>query len=1165
MSPSAGERGHASIIDIRRDEIHSSILDDMQQKLRPAAGEEKKMPTLLLYDEKGLNLFEDITYLEEYYLTNAEIDVLSRYADRIADRIADGSQLIELGSGNLRKVIILLNAIERSGKRVDYYALDLSLLELQRTLSAIPKGTFTHVRCYGLHGTYDDGLEWLKLTANASRPRCVMWLGSSIGNFNRDEAARFLKGFASALHPRDSVLIGIDGCQDAQKIYHAYNDREGKTHEFVLNGLTHANRLLGKEAFNLEDWEVLGEYDQSAGRHQAFCVPKKDVQVDDIHFASGERVRIEESYKYSVLETERLWEDAGLTPGATFVDQAGHYYIHMLSVPQFVFSLEPVRYAPKPSPSLHEFEQLWAAWDMVTISMIPYEELLSKPIKLRNCCLFYLGHIPTFLDIHLTRATNGVPTEPSSNRRMFERGIDPDVDNPELCHEHSEIPDEWPPVKEILSYQDRVRERTRCLYNATPDELDRKLGRALWLAFEHEVMHLETLLYMLLQSDKTIPPRGVRPDFEALADQARINAVPNAWFNVPANEITIGFHDPENDLPPDRYFGWDNERPLRSACVGAFEAKARGITNADYALYLEETGKASLPASWILPNTLGSASPVKAASIQDDNGVKPYMNGHSKPLTDAFLNGKAVRTVYGPVPLIHALDWPAMASYDELAGCAKWMGGRIPTMEEARSLYYYVEQCKAKDAGEVLASTIPAVNGHLSNEGVEESPPSHPSRMNGSSIRYCPDPRKLFANLEGCNVGFKHYHPMPITQHGNKLCGQSEMGGAWEWTSSILDKHDGFIPMDAYPAYTGPKRRSWYHLNSSHTPFTRVSTEITLTPTTEHKCATCKTVLSSPRAKKSCFGIHEFVCPGYHGTLHRPNSEHKCDACRMASEQHIERIREIATLDHNAQERMESSKPPASHNRRRSSIAWGALATDESSLRPPDSPDTSSTADRGAGAAFSGNRKDKKAEQSARRAKAHAGKVVTADDLARWEAALHPPSPERSEADAATIAAALSYTPHLFAGSAMRQDAHAKKVLRRHTLTTAAATPETKAAIVDALLAKLDIVDGAPRYAGKEGKLLGGKLRALVEAHLTVSANEERHRMQRMEGYWRYVNRRAYNRMVRRGELWDWGTGGKLVEIEESEGSEGSEWDVEEEEEEGKGEGKEGEGRRLRG
>ena len=163
----------------------------------------------------------------------------------------------------------------------------------------------------------------------------------------------------------------------------------------------------------------------------------------------------------------------------------------MVTVPEFSFSLNPVEYAAKPVPTLQEFEQLWAAWDTVTKAMIPNKELLSKPIKLRNCCLFYLGHIPTFLDIHLTRVTNGEPTEPSSYPRFFQRGIDPDVDNPEHCHAHSETPDSWPPVHEIRTFQEAVRDRARKLYETNSARKNRGVGRALWLGFEHEGMRSE--------------------------------------------------------------------------------------------------------------------------------------------------------------------------------------------------------------------------------------------------------------------------------------------------------------------------------------------------------------------------------------------------------------------------------------------------------------------------------------------------------------------------------------------------------------------------------------------------------------------------------------------------------------------------------------------------
>jgi hypothetical protein len=190
--------------------------------------------------------------------------------------------------------------------------------------------------------------------------------------------------------------------------------------------------------------------------------------------------------------------------------------------------------------------------------MLPDQELNDKPIKLRNACIFYLGHIPTFLDIQLTKTTGEAPTDPASYYGIFERGIDPDVDNPEHCHDHSEIPDEWPPFEDILAYEKRVRGRLLALYkNGDQESIPRHIGRAVWIGFEHEVMHLETLLYMMLQSDKTLPPPKLpRPDFEGLAREAMLNRVPNQWFDVPAQTIRIGMNDPEDGSDTDVDFGW---------------------------------------------------------------------------------------------------------------------------------------------------------------------------------------------------------------------------------------------------------------------------------------------------------------------------------------------------------------------------------------------------------------------------------------------------------------------------------------------------------------------------------------------------------------------------------------------------------------------------------
>jgi L-histidine Nalpha-methyltransferase / hercynylcysteine S-oxide synthase len=284
------------------------------------------------------------------------------------------------------------------------------------------------------------------------------------------------------------------------------------------------------------------------------------------------------------------------------------------------------------------------------------------------------------------------------------------VDNPELCHAHSEVPDNWPALDEMLEYQVRVRDRVVQQTNIA--ESDRKVGRALWLAFEHEAMHLETFLYMLLQSERVLPPPGRPiPDFKSMAAKARQNRVANKWHRVPAAVITLGLDDPENDLGPDRFFGWDNERPSRKSAVAQFEAQARPISNGEYARFLEQSGFKLPPASWSVPAKNGASSGANGVySKLQENGHANHVRG-DEPSED-FVHGKFVRTVYGPVPLEYALDWPVMASYDELAAFAKWFDGRIPTLEEARSIYSYVDATR-KEAAEKPSSLISAVNGFV--------------------------------------------------------------------------------------------------------------------------------------------------------------------------------------------------------------------------------------------------------------------------------------------------------------------------------------------------------------------------------------------------------------------------------------------------------------------
>lgn len=239
---------------------------------------------------------------------------------------------------------------------------------------------------------------------------------------------------------------------------------------------------------------------------------------------------------------------------------------------------------------------------------------------------------------------------------------------------------------------------------------DHKLSEALWLAFEHGAMHLETFLYMLLQSQRTYLPPGVSiPDFESLARAAEMSRESNVWHKIPATKLKIGINDSEHGGDSARYFSWDNEQPIREISVSGFKAQSRCISNGEYAAFLEQTSDRRLPASWI--DTAKTSTAQEAERSDSTTDATPgRMTVDTEIASPAYQSGKFVKTMYGLIPLKYALDWPVMASYDELAAYAQWAGGRIPSFEEAKNIYQYVESQKAAPV-KVSNSLISAVNG----------------------------------------------------------------------------------------------------------------------------------------------------------------------------------------------------------------------------------------------------------------------------------------------------------------------------------------------------------------------------------------------------------------------------------------------------------------------
>ncbi|OJI87706.1 hypothetical protein ASPTUDRAFT_80838 [Aspergillus tubingensis CBS 134.48] len=317
-----------NIIDIRSDEAETQLRHSLEESIHAACHGEAAMPELLLWDEKGLRYFEDVTYAPSYYLTNEEIGLLEKHKYQIAEHIPSGSMLIELGSGNLRKIKILLDALDELGREVDYFALDVSYQELHRTLSIVPPGTFRHVRCFGLLGTYDDGRDWMHLPEIRSRSKTILSLGSTLGSFQRPEAADFLASFVTP-ESNSSLLIGLDGCKDADRVLAAYNDPEGINRRFIKHGLERANEILGPDTFDLDKWAVIGRWDAAQGSHNQYYLPSEDVSLAGKTIPAGRRILAVKSHKYDADDRDALCRRAELAVGDAWASKNQYNLLYL--------------------------------------------------------------------------------------------------------------------------------------------------------------------------------------------------------------------------------------------------------------------------------------------------------------------------------------------------------------------------------------------------------------------------------------------------------------------------------------------------------------------------------------------------------------------------------------------------------------------------------------------------------------------------------------------------------------------------------------------------------------------------------------------------------------------------------------------------------------------
>lgn len=277
---------------------------------------EKFISPKFFYDEYGSQLFEEITRLPEYYPTRTEISLLSDHKNEIADTIGQGHVLIEPGAGNCSKARLLLRALNPAC----YVPIDISRDFLFSAAKKL-RDEFADIEI--LPVAQDMQAKVTLPPQLSEHPRTVFYPGSTIGNYEPQEAFSFLQHIRQMIGDNGGLLIGVDLEKNSNTLNDAYNDSQGVTAQFNLNMLAHVNQLCDAN-FDLSQFEHIAFYNEQASRIEMHlgAISEQTVEVADhnIQFFAGERIHTEYSYKYSLDSFAALAKKAGLRPVKNWVD-----------------------------------------------------------------------------------------------------------------------------------------------------------------------------------------------------------------------------------------------------------------------------------------------------------------------------------------------------------------------------------------------------------------------------------------------------------------------------------------------------------------------------------------------------------------------------------------------------------------------------------------------------------------------------------------------------------------------------------------------------------------------------------------------------------------------------------------------------------------------------
>lgn len=300
--------------------------DEFADAVRIGLAESQKIiPARFFYDETGSNLFEDITALDEYYPTRAEIEILTARAATLGEAVGPGRAVIEFGSGSSAKTPLLLRAVAPAA----YVPVDISAAFLQESAAALAKDF--------------PGLPVLPVAADftrpfrlpgaiADQPRLGFFPGSTLGNLAPIAAVDLLRSFAATLGAGSWLVIGLDLAKDKETLEAAYDDAQGVTAAFNLNLLHRINRELGG-TIPIEDFQHRAVWNPDLNRIEMHLVARQNTSFEaagqSYTMVKGEHIHTENSYKWTRAEARLLARASGWTPIADWTDEKSRFALHL--------------------------------------------------------------------------------------------------------------------------------------------------------------------------------------------------------------------------------------------------------------------------------------------------------------------------------------------------------------------------------------------------------------------------------------------------------------------------------------------------------------------------------------------------------------------------------------------------------------------------------------------------------------------------------------------------------------------------------------------------------------------------------------------------------------------------------------------------------------------